>query len=184
MTRSLASLCVSVCLASALGAQSHELKKEKEILAKIEAAANSGDNATLVRECDALLEGHQISAFAWYLCGKHLLSVKTTDLGVARANTRTAYVRLEKATRDFKRTGKQLYLALDGEQFMGLAAMLLGDYDRAQVHFRAVLARDNRMAAAWYNLGVLYEMKGLTDESMRSFDRYLRLVGAGKDSEF
>ncbi len=171
-------------LAAAIEGQSLELKPEKEAILKIETAAASADNATLVSECNLLLESHHISAYAWFLCGKHLLSVKTGDLKQARDNTKTAYVRLEKATRDFKRTGKQLYLALDGEQYMGLAAMLLGDYDRAQVHFRSVLARDNRMAAAWYNLGVIYELKGLTEESMRSFDRYLRLVGASKDSEF
>lgn len=184
MTRSLACTLAGLTLTVSLRGQSYELKPEKESIAKIEAAAAAADNATLVNECDRLLENHHISAYAWYLCGKHLLSVKTDDLKVSRAHTRTAYVRLEKATRDFKRTGKQLYLALDGEQYMGLAAMLLGDLDRAQVHFRAVIARDNRMAAAWYNLGVIYEQKGLTEESMRSFDRYLRLVGASKDSEF
>jgi tetratricopeptide (TPR) repeat protein len=168
----------------ALGAQSYDLKTEKDSLATIESAAATGDGVTLVRECNTLLADHRISALAWFRCGKYLLSVKTTDLKEARSNARTAYHRLERATKDFSLTGKQLYLALDGLQYMGLAAMLLGDYDRAQVHFRAVLARDNRMAAAWYNLGVVYEMKGLNDEAMRSFDRYLRLVGAGKDTDF
>ena len=184
MRSALACAFAATAATMALSSQSYELKPEKEAIAKIEAAAASADNATLVSECNKLLENHHISAYAWFLCGKHLLTVKTSDLKVARENTRTAYVRLEKATRDFKRTGKQLYLALDGEQYMGLAAMLLGDLDRAQVHFRSVLARDNRMAAAWYNLGVIYELRGLTEESMRSFDRYLRLVGASKDSEF
>lgn len=184
MKRSAVWAVTGFILTFSLRGQSYELKPEKEAIAKIEAAAASADNATLVSECDRLLENHHISAYAWFLCGKHLLSVKTNDLKLARAYTRTAYVRLEKATRDFKRTGKQLYLALDGEQYMGLAAMLLGDLDRAQVHFRSVLARDNRMASAWYNLGVIYELKGLNEESMRSFDRYLRIVGASKESEF
>ncbi len=171
-------------IALGIGAQSYDLKTERDSLATIESAASTHDDVTLVRECNALLAEHRISALAWFRCGKYLLSVKAVSVKESRANARTAYHRLEKATKDFSRTGKQLYLALDGLQYMGLAAMLLGDYDRAQVHFRAVLARDNRMAAAWYNLGIVYEMKGLTDESMRSFDRYLRLVGASKDSEF
>lgn len=177
-------MALMVVYSVALSAQSFEMKAEKDSLATIESAAATRDDATLVRECNTLLETHRISALAWFRCGKYLLSVRTTDLKEARSNARTAYHRLDRATKDFLRTGKQLYLALDGLQYMGLAAMLLGDYDRAQVHFRAVLARDNRMAAAWYNLGVVYEMKGLNDEAMRSFDRYLRLVGASKDTDF
>ena len=62
--------------------------------------------------------------------------------------------------------------------------MLLSDLDRAQVHFRSVLARDNRIPEAWYNLGVIYELKGLQEESMRAFDRYLRLKNTDAASEF
>lgn len=40
------------------------------------------------------------------------------------------------------------------------------------------------MATAWYNLGIVYEMRGLTEESMRCYDRYLRLIGTGKDTDF
>jgi tetratricopeptide (TPR) repeat protein len=170
--------------ASAVTPQSFDLKTEREKLAKIEAAIKAGDDPTFVAECDALLDPHRINALAWYTCGKHLLYVKTTDPKQARANVKQAYGRLKIAADDFFRTGKQLYYALDAMQYLGLAAMLLGDHDRAQVHFRLVISRDNRIPAAWYNLGVIYELKGLKEESMRAFDRYLRLTSGTDGQDF
>jgi tetratricopeptide (TPR) repeat protein len=167
-----------------LRAQSFDLKTEKERLAKIEAAIASADDATYLTECDALLQEHHINALAWYTCGKHLLFLKTSDLQAARKNAAVAYTRLKMATRDLNKTGKQIYYVLDALQYQGLAAMILGDADRAMVHFKTALARDNRLAEAWYNLGVIYEQKGLRDESMRAFDRYVRLKNASAISDF
>lgn len=157
--------------------QSHDLKTEKEKIAKIEAAIKTEDNPTYFNECEQLLDSHRINALAWYLCGKHLLSVKAADAQTARANASLAYRRLKVAVEVFSKTSRQVFYALDAEQYMGLAALLLGDLDRAETHFRRVLKRDNRVPAAWYNLGVVYERKGLRDEAMRAYDRYLRLKG-------
>lgn len=168
----------------ALFSQSYDLKTEKEKMAKIEAAVAAGDNPTLIAACEALLDPHRINALAYYTCGKNLLFVKEADPVRARVNAKTAYRRLKIAADDFAKTGKQVYFALDAQQYLGLAAMHFGDLDRAQVHFRQVLARDNRMPAAWYNLGVIYELKGLHEESMRAFDRYLRLKGASDATDF
>lgn len=167
-----------------LFSQSHDLKSEKEKLAKIEAAIQAEDSKTYLAECEALLDTHRINALAWYTCGKYLLFIKQSDPAAARAKTKLAYARLKVATDDFSRTGKQVFYAYDALQYMGLAMIMLGDYDRAQVHFRQVLARDNRVAAAWYNLGIIYELKGLKEESMRAFDRYLRIKNAGEAQEF
>jgi len=171
-------------LSSLCWAQTIDLKSEKESLAKIDAAAKAGDDRALVTECDRLLAVHQVTALAWYTCGKHLLFVKTTDEKQSLANAKTAYGRLARAVADFSRTGKQTFYALDALQYQGLAALVLHDFDRAMVHFRAALARDNRIAATWYNLGVLYEMRGQQEEAMRSYDRYLRLKGTGDSQEF
>lgn len=176
-------LC-ALLFSSTLFPQSHDLKSEKEKLAKIEAAVNAQDDKTYLAECEALLDTHRINALAWYTCGKYLLSIKESNPTAARAKTKLAYARLKIATDDFARTGKQVYYAYDALQYMGLAMMMLGDYDRAQVHFRQVLARDNRVAAAWFNLGIVYELKGLREESMRAFDRYLRIKNAGEAQEF
>lgn len=165
-------------------AQTIDLKSEKESLAKIDAAAKAGDDAALVTECDRLLRIHQVTALAWYTCGKYLLFVKTSDERESLANARKAYSHLNRAVADFSRTGKQTFYALDALQYQGLAALLFHDADRALVHFRAALARDNRVAAAWYNLGVLYEMRGQQEEAMRAFDRYLRLKGTGDAQDF
>lgn len=164
--------------------QSYDLKTEKEKMAKIEAAVAAGDNPAFIAACDALLDPHRINALAYYTCGKNLLFVKEAHPTQARANAKTAYKRLKIAADDFAKTGKQIYFALDAQQYLGLAAMHFGDLDRAQVHFRQVLLRDNRMPAAWYNLGVIYELKGLQEESMRAFDRYLRLKGASDATDF
>lgn len=164
--------------------QSFDLKAEKEALARIEAAIAAGKHAEFVRECNALLDPHRINALAWYICGKNLLNVPVTETKQSRENARIAYARLKRATDDFARTGKQVFYATDAQQYLGLAAMLLSDLDRAQVHFRSVLARDNRIPEAWYNLGVIYELKGLQEESMRAFDRYLRLKNTDAASEF
>ncbi len=177
-------LWYSVFLSSGIFAQSYDLKAEKEALVRIEAAIAAGKHDDFMRECNELLNPHRINALAWYMCGKNLLNVPVTDIQQSRANARTAYVRLKRATDDFARTGKQVFYATDAQQYLGLAAMLLSDLDRAQVHFRSVLARDNRIPAAWYNLGVIYELKGLQDESMRAFDRYLRLKNTDAASEF
>lgn len=171
-------------LATLAFAQSHDLKTEKEKLAKIEAAIKAENHAVFMAECEELLDRHRINALAWYTCGKFLLLVKENDPHKARVNAKLAYNRLKLAVEDFSRTGKQVYFALDAEQYLGLAAMLFGDLDRAQVHFRKVLARDNRMPAAWYNLGVIYELKGLQEESMRAFDRYLRIKGGTDATDF
>ncbi|HRP68498.1 MAG TPA: tetratricopeptide repeat protein [Turneriella sp.] len=58
------------------------------------------------------------------------------------------------------------------------------DLDRAETYFMRTLERDNRIAAAWYNLGVVYERKGLETEAMRAFDRYLRLQSGESDVDF
>ena len=171
-------------ISSALFAQSFDLKTEKEALARIEAAIAAGSHAEFVRECKDLLNPHRINSLAWYLCGKNLLYVPVLDIKESHANARTAYVRLKKANDEFSRTGKQVFYAVDAQQHLGLAAMLLGDLDRAMVHFRSVLARDNRIPEAWYNLGVIFELKGLREESMRAFDRYLRLKNTDAASEF
>lgn len=165
-------------------AQSYDLKTEKAALEKITAAAKSGDDVTFTTECDRLLENHTITALAWYLCGKYLLFVKTDDEKKSLANAKTAYARLSRAIEDFSRTGKQTYYALDALQYQGLAAMLFHDHDRALVHFKAALLRDNRVPAAWYNVGVIYELKGLREEAMRAFDRYLRLRVGGENLDF
>ena len=173
------------CLISGgLFAQSYDLKEEKEALARIDAAITAGKHAEFMQECNELLDPHRINAFAWYTCGKNLLNVPVTDIKESRANARVAYVRLKRAADDFARTGKQVFYATDAQQYLGLAAMLLSDLDRAQVHFRSVLARDNRIPEAWYNLGVIYELKDLQEESMRAFDRYLRLKNTDAASEF
>jgi tetratricopeptide (TPR) repeat protein len=177
-------LWIFFCIPAGILAQSYDLKKEKEALARIEAAISAGKHAEFVRECNELLDPHRINALAWYICGKNLLNVPVTDIQQSRANARTAYVRLKRATDEFARTGKQVFYATDAQQYLGLAAMLLSDLDRAQVHFRSVLARDNRIAEAWYNLGVIYELKGLQEESMRAFDGYLRLKNTDAASEF
>lgn len=179
--KSLWFLVFSSCAAFA---QSYDLKTEKEALARIDAAVKSGDNTAFVNECNQLLERHAITAFGWYTCGKNLLYVKTSDPKQALRNAHQAYHRLKRATDDFARTGKQVYLTLDGLQYLGLAAMLFNDYDRAMVHFRAVLARDNRLPAAWFNLGVIYELRGLRDESMRAYDRYQRLKTGSDVADF
>lgn len=171
-------------LSSFCWAQTIDITREKVWLAKIDAAAKAGDDATFVAECDRLLEVHQVTALAWYTCGKYLLFVKTTDEKQSLAHARTAYSRLSRAVADFSRTGKQTFYALDALQYQGLAALLFHDYDRAMVHFRAALARDNRVAAAWYNLGVIYEMRGQQAEAMRSYDRYLRLTNVGEMQDF
>jgi tetratricopeptide (TPR) repeat protein len=171
-------------LSSLCWAQTIDLTREKESLAKIDAAAKAGDDRALVTECDRLLAVHQVTALAWYLCGKYLLYVKTTDEKQSLANAKTAYSRLGRAVADFSRTGKQTYYALDALQYQGLAALMFHDYDRALAHFRAALARDNRVAAAWYNVGVIYEMRGLQEEAIRAFDRYLRLTNAGETQDF
>lgn len=175
---------MAVLFSTALTAQSYDLKNEKAAIARIEASVAAGGHADFMKECDELLDPHRINALAWYLCGKHLLSVPVKDLAQGRKNARIAYARLKRAAHDFARTSKQVFYATDAQQYLGLAAMLLGDLDRAQVHFRSVLLRDNRIPAAWYNLGVIYELKGLTEESMRAYDRYLRLKNAGDASEF
>lgn len=178
-------LCVLIISGmSKIHPQSYDLKTEKEALTRIDAAVKAGKHETFMRECADLLVPHRINALAWYTCGKNLLSVPVSDLKQARENARTAYTRLKKANDEFSRTGKQAFYAVDAQQYLGLAAMILGDHDRAQVHFRSVLARDNRIAAAWYNLGVIYELKGLRDDSMRAFDRYLRLKGIGNTVDF
>lgn len=171
-------------LSSTLLAQSYDLKTEKGALEKIMAAAKSGDDKTFISECDRLLENHKITALAWYLCGKHLLFVKTANEQESLAHAKMAYARLARAVDDFSRTGKQTYYALDALQYQGLAALLFHDHDRALVHFKAALARDNRVAAAWYNVGVIYELKGLREEAMRAFDRYLRLKGGDESLDF
>ena len=173
-----------VTATASLTAQSYDLKLEKEKTAKIEAAIKAEDNPTLVAECEAVLDRHRINALLWYTCGKYLLFVKEPDPAKARANAKLAYHRLKVAADDFSRTGKQVFYALDAWQYLGLAAMHFGDMDRAQVHFNQVLKRDNRMVAAWYNLGVIYELKGLKEESMRAFDRYMRLKGGNDASDF
>jgi tetratricopeptide (TPR) repeat protein len=175
---------VLLLFSSLCWAQTIDLKSEKESLAKIDAAIQAGDDAAFVAECDRLLSVHKVTALAWYTCGKHLLFVKTTDEKQSLVNAKTAYSRLNRAVADFSRTGKQTFYALDALQYQGLAALLFHDFDRAQVHFRAALARDNRMAAAWYNLGVLYEMRGQQEEAMRAYDRYLRLKNTGEEQEF
>jgi tetratricopeptide (TPR) repeat protein len=171
-------------LSSHLWSQTIDLKSEKDSLAKIEAAQKAGDERALVSECDRLLAVHKVTALAWYMCGKYLLFVKTTDEKQALANARTAYNRLARAVADFSRTGKQTFYVLDALQYQGLAAILFRDFDRAIVHFHAALARDNRVAAAWYNLGVIYEMRGLREEATRSYDRYLRLQGTADSQDF
>lgn len=171
-----AALCV-VLGGAQLYSQSYDLKTEKEKIAKIEAAIKAEDNPTYLNECEQLLDSHRINALAWYLCGKYLLSVKAADLQTARAHANLAYRRLKVAVEVFSKTSRQVFYALDAEQYMGLAALLLADLDRAETHFRRVLKRDNRVPAAWYNLGVVYERKGLRDEAMRAYDRYLRLKG-------
>ncbi len=177
-------LWISFFFTAGIVPQSFDLKAEKEALARIEAAIAAGKHAEFVRECNALLDPHRINALAWYICGKNLLNVPVTETKQSRENARTAYVRLKRATDDFARTGKQVFYATDAQQYLGLAAMLLSDLDRAQVHFRSVLARDSRIPEAWYNLGVIYELKGLQEESMRAFDRYLRLKNTDAASEF
>jgi|GEM_PF-3185023 len=177
-------LWIFFCFTAGSVAQSYDLKAEKEALARIEAAITAGKHSEFMRECNELLDPHRINALAWYTCGKNLLNVPVSDIKESRANARTAYVRLKRATDDFARTGKQVFYATDAQQYLGLAAMLLSDLDRAQVHFRSVLARDNRIPEAWYNLGVIYELKSLQEESMRAFDRYLRLKNTDAASEF
>ncbi len=173
-----------ILLSSLCWAQTIDLRNEKNALARIDAAIASGDDGAFVKECDRLLAVHQVTALAWYTCGKHLLFVKTTDERQARAHAKTAYRRLERAVADFSRTGKQTFYALDALQYQGLAALLFHDFDRAMVHFRAALARDNRIAAAWFNLGMIYEMRGQQEEAMRSYDRYLRLKAVGEAQDF
>jgi Tfp pilus assembly protein PilF len=46
-----------------------------------------------------------------------------------------------------------------------------GDFDRAQSHYRAVLARYELNPEAHNNLGLLYQQKGLLDESVHEFQR-------------
>lgn len=46
-----------------------------------------------------------------------------------------------------------------------------GDFDRAQSHYRAVLARYELNPEAHNNLGLLYQEKGLLDESVHEFQR-------------
>lgn len=177
-------LLALLILSSPCFAQTIDLQSEKAALAKIEEAIRAGDDAAFVAECDRLLSVHEVTALAWYLCGKHLLFVKTSDEKQSLANARTAYNRLVRAVADFSRTSKQTFYALDALQYQGLAAMLFHDADRASVAFRSALARDNRLPAAWYNLAVLYEMRGLQEEAMRAFDRYLRLKNASEEQEF
>jgi tetratricopeptide (TPR) repeat protein len=165
-------------------AQSYDLKTEKEKLTKIEAAIQAADDTRFMAECDALLDIHRINALAWFLCGKHLLFVKETDPKTARAHVKLAYHRLHVAAEQFLRTGRQVYYAFDAEQYLGLAAMLMGDLDRAQTHFKTVVDRDSRIPAAWYNLGIIFELKGLQEESMRAFDRHLRLKTGGDATDF
>lgn len=161
-----------------------DLKSEKESLARIDAAAQAGNDALFVAECDRLLAIHDVTALAWYTCGKYLLFMKATNEKQSLANARKAHGRLARAVADFSRTSKQTYYALDALQYQGLAALLFHDHDRALAHFRAALARDNRVAAAWYNLAVLYEMRGLQADAMRAFDHYLRLKGTADTLDF
>lgn len=175
---------LTVLLSSLCWAQTIDLRSEKASLAKIDAAVKAGDDAALVNECDRLLRIHQVTALAWYTCGKYLLSVKTSNEKESLANARKAYSRLQRAVADFSRTGKQTFYALDALQYQGLAALLFHDTDRALTHFRAALARDDRVPAAWYNLGVLYEMRGQREEAMRAFDRYLRLRSIAEAQDF
>jgi len=177
-------LCTFLIFSSSIFSQSLDLKSEKERLKRIEAAIQAEDNPTYIAECDALLDGHRINALAYYLCGKHLLYVKESDPARALANARLAYKRLKIAGDTFYRASRQLYLALDAMQYQALAAMQFHDFDRAQVLFRQVLARDNRLPVPWYNLGVIYELKGQKEESMRAFDRYLRLTGGSGAQDF
>ncbi len=158
-----------------LFAQSYTIKEEKEWIAKIENTVESKNDTAFVAACDTFLEQHKISAVAWFLCGKNLLFVKTKSVRESRANARIAYKRLEIAQKEFNKTSKQVYLTLDALQYMGLAAMFLNDDDRALTAFKTALARDNRLAAAWYNVAVIYERRGNQDEAMRAFDKYLRL---------
>ena len=80
---------ISVCVfATAVSAQSHDLKTEKDKLAKIEAAIKTENNAVFLAECEALLDRHRINALAWYTCGKYLLSVKESDPRQARSNAK------------------------------------------------------------------------------------------------
>lgn len=158
-----------------LFAQSFTIKEEKEWIAKIENAVESKNDAAFVTACDTFLVQHKISAVAWFLCGKNLLFIKTKSINESRANARIAYKRLEIAEKEFSKTSKQVYLTLDALQYMGLAAMFLNDNDRAMTAFKTALARDNRLAAAWYNVAVIYERRGNQDEAMRAFDKYLRL---------
>lgn len=175
---------VLLILPAALSAQSLDLKLEKEALARIDAAIQAQRHADFMRECDELLEPHRINALAWYTCGKNLLLVPEKDLKLAREHARTAYSRLKRASDEFGRTGRQVFYMIDAQQYLGLAAMLLNDHDRAMVHFRFVLSRDNRIAEAWYNLGIIYELRGLREESMRAFDRSMRLKNTDASSEF
>ncbi|MCX7632707.1 MAG: hypothetical protein N2Z22_05180 [Turneriella sp.] len=172
------------CAVTALSAQSHDLRTEKAIVAALRSAIAADDYPTLLRECDQVLATHQINALIWYLCGKHALFAPQPDAQSARANLHTAYNRLLRAAEDFARTAKQTYYTLDALQYLGLAAMLMGEDDRAITHFKAALLRDNRVQAAWYNLGVLYERKGLREEAMRAWHRYLRLKNLASEGEF
>lgn len=164
--------------------QSFDLKTEKENIGAIENAIETGDNPALVKICDTFLDPHKINAYAYFICGKFLLFVPEQDAQKARANAKKAYNRLKIASDDFAKTSKQVFYTLDAWQYLGLAAMLMGDFDRAETHFKQVLSRDNRTTAAWYNLGIIYEYKGLEVEAMRAFDRYLRLKGSSEDLDY
>lgn len=171
-------------LAASLFAQSYDLKTEKETIKKIEAAVLAADDATFIAECEGFLNVHRINALAYYLCGKNLLFVKESNPQKALANAHLAFKRLKTAVDLFLRASRQLYLALDAMQHQALAAMLFNDFDRAQVLLRQVIARDNRLPMAWYNLGVVYEIMGMKEESMRAFDRYLRLTRNSGEQDY
>ncbi|HRP68497.1 MAG TPA: hypothetical protein PLY93_03110 [Turneriella sp.] len=106
-----------------LHAQSYDIKTEKNILRSIEEALENGDNPTFTKKCDTLLNPHGINAFAYFLCGKHLLFVPEKDVQKAHAQAKKAYGRLKIAADDFAKTSKQTFYVLDAWQYMGLAAL-------------------------------------------------------------
>ena len=136
----------------------------------------------LFSHCFKILEHHQINALLYYSCGKYSMHFVTSDR--SKEIISQSYRWLITASQVFKKAGKQQFYYTDTLLYAALACQLLNDLDRAKSIYREILSRDNRVVTAWYNLGVISELQGSADESLRAFDRYLRLIDTSTKSDF
>ena len=165
-----------------LFAQSLSIQEEKAAMKRTQSLIDEQKFSEFFTHCTENLTQHQISALFYYTCGKYSLYFAQPDR--SREIISQSYRWLMAAAHIFKKSGKQHFYYSDALLYAALACQFMNDLDRAKSIYREIISRDNRVTTAWYNLGVISELQGNADESLRAFDRYLILTDASLKSDF